>query len=193
MDSSGQKDSRKREEHATFIVVFVSSASEVNQDFVLRYRAGHTFSLDALLNAFPDAKFVFTHRDPVKVSSSALSLIRTIRQLHTDKVDPAMIAAEWDPRLVEALKKTDEIRDERGLWGEKKAYDMLFSNLVKSPIAEVEKIYKVLGLPLSEVAKKNMARFLASNPKVTLTANCRPLNSMTRTYSFSFSKKHTTY
>ena len=168
------------------MVVSVRCVSEINEELELWNCAGHIFSLDALLNAFPDAKFVFTHRDPVKVSSSALSLIRTIRQLHTDKVDPAMIAAEWDPRLVEALKKTDEIRDERGLWGEKKAYDVLFNKLVKNPISEVEKVYEVLGLPLSEIAKKNMAQFLASNPKVMSVPNLSPLISIIYVFSYHF-------
>ena len=82
-------------------------------------------------------------------------------------MNPAAIAAEWDPRLVDALKKTDRIRDERGLWGESKAYDVLFSSLVKGPLVEVEKLYKALGLPLSEETEKNMTRFLDSNPKVS--------------------------
>ena len=51
--------------------------------------------LDAIARVFPDARFVWTHRDPAKVLASVCKLISFIRRMQSDAVDDheKMIAA----------------------------------------------------------------------------------------------------
>ena len=53
----------------------------------------HLHSLPTLLDVYPDARIVITHRDPLTVLSSVTSLIATLRWAHSDRVDFAEIAA----------------------------------------------------------------------------------------------------
>jgi hypothetical protein len=64
---------------------------------------GHLWTLDALLAVHPDARIVQTHRDPLRVVASLVSLTALLRSLASDAVDPREIAREWAPRLAEGL------------------------------------------------------------------------------------------
>src|SRR5262249_8387357 len=88
---------------------------------------GHLWALDALLAVYPDARFVQTHRDPVKVLASLVSLIRTLRSLamRTDRIDPTELGRDWAERLERGLRLTSEIRD-RALDDPSRVYDLRF-------------------------------------------------------------------
>ena len=49
----------------------------------------HMFALDALVEAYPNAKFLWSHRDPAKVLGSVCSLIRYVRSWSSDRDDRA--------------------------------------------------------------------------------------------------------
>ena len=46
------------------------------------------FALDALVEAYPNAKFMWSHRDPAKVIGSVCSLIPYVRSWSSDRDDP---------------------------------------------------------------------------------------------------------
>ncbi|CAI5488863.1 unnamed protein product [Closterium sp. Naga37s-1] len=71
----------------------------------------HIFSLRSMLKVFPDARIICTHRDPVKVISSAHSLMRCFRSLASDSVDNSMIAPLWAPHLARALDAMIDLRE----------------------------------------------------------------------------------
>ncbi len=48
---------------------------------------GHLWTLDALLREYPDARIVQTHRDPLRVLASLMSLVCTLRSVATDDID----------------------------------------------------------------------------------------------------------
>jgi Sulfotransferase family len=54
----------------------------------------HMFALDALVEAYPNAKFIWSHRDPAKVMGSVCSLIRYVRSWSSDRDDPEELGAE---------------------------------------------------------------------------------------------------
>jgi len=55
----------------------------------------HMFDLPALIEVFPDARLIFTHRDPLSVVGSAASLAWNQTIIYSDRADPAKIGAEW--------------------------------------------------------------------------------------------------
>jgi hypothetical protein len=55
----------------------------------------HMFDLPALLEVFPDARLIFTHRDPISVVGSAASLAWNQTVIYSDHADPARVGAEW--------------------------------------------------------------------------------------------------
>lgn len=60
----------------------------------------HMLDLPALLRVFPDARIIFTHRDPAAVVGSSCSLAWNQMSLQTDDLDPRWIGREW-------LRKTE--------------------------------------------------------------------------------------
>ena len=55
----------------------------------------HMWGLEHLLARYPDARIVFTHRDPVKSMTSYASLTTLVRSTGSDEVDRYEIAADW--------------------------------------------------------------------------------------------------
>ena len=54
----------------------------------------HSVFIETILELFPDARFVFTHRDPAMTISSLCSLYAYTRALFSDDVDPLALGPE---------------------------------------------------------------------------------------------------
>jgi len=123
---------------------------------------GHLWALDALLAVYPDARIIQTHRDPVKVIASLVSLVCTLRSLGSDDIDPRAIAADWTARLADGLDRTMRIRDRAHLPADR-VLDISLREFMKDEIAVVRRIYDHWGFALSAEAEARMRRFLAAN------------------------------
>lgn len=134
-----------------------------NRHWVLKAWA-HMWGLEHLLACYPDARIIFTHRDPVKVLSSFASMTTYLRSLSSDKVDPKAVASDWTSRLHRAMDHMMDVREDTQN-PEASFYDMCFSNLVIDPFAEIEKIYQALNLELSGLAADRMKKYIADNPR----------------------------
>ncbi len=117
----------------------------------------HMWGLAQLLETYPDARIVFTHRDPVKSLTSYASLTALVRSRGSDDVDPYEIAADWSARLKKMLQRTMAVRAARD-YPDAVFYDMYFSDFVADQFAEIEKIYDALDLPMSDAGSRCDAR-----------------------------------
>jgi hypothetical protein len=123
---------------------------------------GHLFALGALLDEYPDARIVQTHRDPLRVMASMASHATVLRQAFTDYADPAQIAADWSDRWSAALKNFLAVRD-RSDSGQ--FLDISYDDIESRPLDTVRRIYAFLDRPLSAQAEAAMQAFLDANPK----------------------------
>ena len=123
---------------------------------------GHLWALDALLAVYPDARIIQTHRDPVKVTASLVSLMCTLRSMATDQIDPREIALDWAARLARGLDHTIDVRDRVAL-PTRQVFDVQFSTFMRDEIGLVRQIYQHFGLVLSTEAEARMRRFLDTN------------------------------
>lgn len=124
---------------------------------------GHLWALDALLAEYPDACFVQTHRDPLKVVASLTSLITELRGLASDDVDPHEIGRDWAARLAGGLEHTMGIRA-RGALPADRIVDVQFADFMRDEVGTVRRIYQHFGWTLSAEAEDRMRRFLLANP-----------------------------
>jgi hypothetical protein len=125
---------------------------------------GHLWALAALLAVYPDARIVQTHRDPLRVAASLVSLVTYLRGLASASPDPRRVAADWAPRLAAGLEHTIDVRD-RGLLPPARVFDVPFSDLVGNELATIERLYAHFGLTLGGAAADAMRAYLARNPK----------------------------
>lgn len=107
----------------------------------------HKFHLDALLTAYPDARFIMTHRDPAKVVPSYTSLVMR-------GVWDAETAARHDPRefgryvsnhLRRGMERALESRDRIG---EDRFIDIHHHDLNADPHGTIERVYAFLGMDI---------------------------------------------
>jgi hypothetical protein len=124
----------------------------------------HMWGLEHLLRTYPDARIVFTHRDPVKSVTSYASLTSLVREAGSDDVDPFEIARDWTGRLRGVVEHALDVRNS-GSYPDAIFYDMYFPNFVAEQFAEVERIYDALGLPMTDEGAARMQAFIADNPK----------------------------
>jgi len=123
---------------------------------------GHLSALEALLDEYPDARIVQTHRDPLRVMASMASHATGLRQAFSDNAVPAEIAADWSDRWARALSRFLEIRDR----AHASAFlDVSYDEIESAPFDTVSRIYDFLDWPFSLEAQTAMRKFLAANPK----------------------------
>ncbi|MEE3329718.1 MAG: sulfotransferase [Myxococcota bacterium] len=124
----------------------------------------HMWGLEHLLATYPDARIVFTHRDPVKTMTSYSSLTALVRSMGSDEVDPLEIASDWTKRIKHVLEHAIAVRTQ-GEYPDAIFYDMYFQDFVTDQFSEIEKIYDAIGLPMTQAGADSMRAFIADNPK----------------------------
>jgi hypothetical protein len=124
----------------------------------------HMWGLEHLLRTYPDARIVFTHRDPVKSVTSYASLTTLVRSAGSHEVDRFEVARDWTARLKGVLDHAMAVR-KNGPYPQATFYDMHFPDLVADQFAVVTDIYDHLGLQMSDQATVRMKAFIADNPK----------------------------
>ena len=124
----------------------------------------HMWGLEHLLRTYPDARIVFTHRDPVKSVTSYASLTTLVRTAGSDDVDQLEIAQDWIARLKRVIDHALAVRA-AGPYPDAIFYDMQFSDFVADQFAVISDIYDAFGLPMSDDGAARMQAFIADNPK----------------------------
>jgi hypothetical protein len=121
----------------------------------------HMLALDSLLEAYPGAKFLWTHRDPAEVLGSVCSLVAYTRSWVSDRVDVDLARQQvelWAEALARAMAFRRRV-------GEERFADIHFSDLNADPVGTVERAYDRLGLVLDEDGRRPMARWAVQNPR----------------------------
>jgi hypothetical protein len=124
----------------------------------------HMWGLEHLLAKYPDARIVFTQRDPVKSLTSYASLTALVRSMGSSEVDRLEIARDWSPRILRAVTHALDVREAKQ-YPDAIMYDMYFHDFVDDQFAQVEKIYEALGLEMSGAGADAMRRFIDDNPQ----------------------------
>jgi hypothetical protein len=111
----------------------------------------HMFALDALVEAYPDAKFLWSHRDPAKVLGSVCSLIQYVRSWSSDRDDAQELGAEQLDCWVEAIRRAMDFRKR---FGDNRFVDVSFADLNSDPVGTLERSYEQLRLTFTAVARR---------------------------------------
>lgn len=116
----------------------------------------HMFALDALTEAYPNAKFLWCHRDPAKVLASVCSLIRYVRSWSSDRDDPEELGAEQLDSWAEATRRAMEFRKHVG---DQQFSDVSFADLQNEPVRTLQAAYDCLGLTFSDATARSVEQW----------------------------------
>ncbi len=124
----------------------------------------HLATLDALLGEYPDARLIFTHRDPARTIPSVASLWYTVRGIVSDSVDATQVGPEQMRWWADAIDHATEVRRAHPDKADQ-FIDLQFEELVRDPIPVVERLYQHFDLPWSDDVANRMRTFIAENPR----------------------------
>ena len=123
----------------------------------------HIFALEALCEVYPDARFVFVHRDPMKVLPSVARLTEILRQPFTRKIDRLQIGQQVSNRWALGSKLLIEADD----WlksSPERIMHVRYKDLVRDPFAIVTDLYRHFGMTLSGPGEQGLKRSIAERP-----------------------------
>jgi len=123
----------------------------------------HLWSLGALLDEYPDALVVQTHRDPVRVIASISALVALLRSMASDHGTVARAADQYAEDILVGLERSVEARRD-GTVPADQVVDVRFDEFMADPFATIGAVYDALGLEFSAEAESRMRAFLADHP-----------------------------
>jgi hypothetical protein len=122
----------------------------------------HLEQLGPLVETFPDATIVLTHRDPVHVLQSAITMLAYGARVRRTRIDLADIASYWTDRIERLLRACVRDRDQVPAG---QGIDVLFHEFMADDVATVERIYARAELPMTTAARAQLDAFMAENAR----------------------------
>lgn len=119
----------------------------------------HLLRIHLVLELFPGAKIIQTHRDPVDTIPSIASFLDTLWRIYSNDVDPTAAGREWSALMARAFRHVMTVRDENPA----PFFDVDFLDTVKKPLDTARAIYAWAGLTLTPEAEAAMQRWLDAN------------------------------
>lgn len=132
-----------------------------NKRWVLK-NPQHMLNLDTLLQVFPDAKIVFTHRDPLKTVASVMSLMWHFAVQHTDANCRAQIRDLWLDFCEQAARRCIAGRKQIPA---SQQMDIFYEDMNTDWRKEMRRIYAFAGIEWTEQAEQVMAAWMANSSK----------------------------
>ena len=121
----------------------------------------HLGRIEHLLETFPGARVVLTHRDPVQTIPSLASLIHAVAVIGNEAVDPRAVAQHWSDKMAREVRHCMAVRDAQpGSF-----LDVRYTELVADPIGQIERIYAFAGMQLTERARAGMKEWAEENAR----------------------------
>jgi hypothetical protein len=107
----------------------------------------HKFHLEAVASAYPDIRFIFTHRDPAKAVPSYASFISSLYPAGAaDEIGRETIGRRVHEHLLIGMHRAVEARSRLG---EHRFIDVQQHEIDRAPIQTLQRIYAGLGLELT--------------------------------------------
>lgn len=122
----------------------------------------HLHTLDILLDVFPDAQVILTHREPAQTIPSMASMAHTLWQMYSDNPDPKAAGEQWNNRMARGIRHTMQVREQHA---PERFLDINFADTVTQPLHVLEKVYAFAHLPFTEKARADAHVWLSQNSR----------------------------
>ena len=122
----------------------------------------HCEQLGPLMATFPDATVAFTHRDPVAVIQSAITMMAYSDRLRRTSIEPDWLLDYWSDRVHRLLDAC--VRD-RDLVPDQRSIDIGFHRLNGNEIPLLEELYRRGGVELTPKVRARFQQYLDGNPR----------------------------
>jgi len=115
----------------------------------------------SLFATFPDAKVIWTHRDPYATFASSMSMRESSRPIFNTDAGVSYMRERFPLQLALHLARPLEMSRERP----RDIYHLYYDDLVADPLAQMKKIYAWLGDAWTDIAESGMKAWIEKNPQ----------------------------
>lgn len=122
----------------------------------------HSLWLDTLLKVYPDARLVWTHRDPIAATSSYCSLQRLASRHSTGHLDLEWIGENYSWQTAEHARR---VMATRARIGHDRIIDVHYADVMRDPMGALRTLYAKLGDPFTPEAEAGIQAWLDANPQ----------------------------
>lgn len=122
----------------------------------------HVFTLDAIVENYPDARFVFVHRDPTEVLPSVAKLTEVLRAPFTRRLDKVQVGAEVAQRWQQGAEKI--IAASASLPSDR-VHHVHYRRLIADPIAALQELYGYFDMEFTPAARERIGDYLRRRPR----------------------------
>jgi hypothetical protein len=122
----------------------------------------HLMNLGPLVETFPDATFVQTHRDPVRITASLSVMIAYGARMQQRGVDPREVARFWSARTEDFLRAS--VVDRHRLPASQ-VVDVHFNEFMADMKGTVRRVLEHAGREYTDATDSAIDRFVAENPR----------------------------
>lgn len=130
----------------------------------------HMLDLDVLLKIFPDAKLVFTHRDPLKTVGSVMSLMWHYAVQHTDMPCRAQIKDVWLDFCEQMVRRCMRTRESLSA---AQQLDVHYEDMNRDWRAVMRRVYDFAGMEFTAETEQALGGWLAKSEREGLHAGHR--------------------
>jgi hypothetical protein len=128
--------------------------------WVLRAPA-HLWNLGALVQAFPDAQIVWTHRDPAAALASLGSMTETAMAMNTTEIDPVAIGQTWLGLFATGIDRARAARRRLPAYA---VVDVPYRHLTDDASERMPQLFDRLGAPWGPAEQAALDAALAARP-----------------------------
>ena len=121
----------------------------------------HLSGLPALLQVYPDARIICTHRDPVEAVSSYCSLVAVAWGMTSDAIDLKKVA---DYVLTTTATSLKAARVALRSIPENQVYHVKYTDLTRDPLRTITSIYSHFAYPRDDDLAARIRSWLDANP-----------------------------
>ena len=126
--------------------------NDVEKRWVLK-NPSHLFALDALLETYPDALVIQTHRPVETILASMCSLAQHTAEGWSTTFSGAQIGADAMETWSRGLERFNTVRAKHN---PAQFYDVDYHDLIADPLGTVANVYRHFGMTLTDEARKAM-------------------------------------
>ena len=121
--------------------------------------------LPVLFGEYPDARVVVTHRDPLKVLPSVVSILYSTAFVRSDAVDAETFKGWFSPETCRALLDGMCAFRDSGAIPREQFCDVRYADVVRDPAGAVERIYTQFGIAFSADLAERIRAYVAAKPR----------------------------
>jgi sulfotransferase family protein len=130
--------------------------------WVLKYPK-HLIALEVLLETYPDAHIIWTHRDPGVVIPSVCSFTGYIRSANPS-YDPLRYGPEWTLFEELVLRRGLSVRD-RMPDADTRIHDLHYRDLMADPVGAVGRAFDQFDIPFSDESARSVQAWIDAHPQ----------------------------